>query len=92
MCASPVQFRASIDRGESSKTPTSGSRRAWIGPKDPLEASNRRISIIVEYVSRENAEDANEAGEGGGESKGAAKKKEEGAAQEGAEYATPKSE
>ena len=61
-------------------------------PKDPLEASNRRISIIVEYVSRENAEDANEAGEGGGESKGAAKKKEEGAAQEGAEYATPKSE
>jgi chemotaxis protein MotB len=61
-------------------------------PKDPLEASNRRISIIVEYVSRENADDANEAGEGGGESKGAAKKKEEGVAQEGAEYAMPKSE
>jgi chemotaxis protein MotB len=60
-------------------------------PQDPLEASNRRISIIVEYVSRENADDAREAGEGGGESKGAAKK-EEGAAQEGAEYATPKSE
>jgi chemotaxis protein MotB len=60
-------------------------------PKDPLEASNRRISIIVEYVSRENTDDANEAGEGGGESKGAAKK-EEGSAKEGAEHATPKSE
>ena len=65
-------------------------------PKDPLEASNRRISIIVEYVSRENADDAHESGEGGGESKGAAKKEEgaaeEGAAKEGAEHAMPKSE
>jgi chemotaxis protein MotB len=60
-------------------------------PKDPLEASNRRISIIVQYVSRESADDANEAGEAGEESKGAAKKAE-GTAKEGAEHATPKSE
>jgi chemotaxis protein MotB len=60
-------------------------------PKDPLEASNRRISIIVEYLSRESSDDTHEAGEGGGESKGAATKAE-GSAKESAEHATPKSE
>ena len=60
-------------------------------PKGPLEASNRRISIMVEYVSRESTDDASEAAEGGEQSKGAAKK-EEAAAKEGAEHATLKSE
>jgi chemotaxis protein MotB len=60
-------------------------------PKDPLEASNRRISIIVEYISRESADDANEGGVAGGESKGAATKAE-GSAKKGEEHATPKSE
>jgi len=60
-------------------------------PKDPLEASNRRISIIVEYLTRESTDDANEGGVAGGESKGPATKAE-GSAKESAEHATPKSE
>jgi len=60
-------------------------------PKDPLEASNRRISIIVEYLTRESTDDANEARVAGGESKGPATKAE-GSAKESAEHATPKSE
>ena len=59
-------------------------------PKDPLEASNRRISIIVQYLSRDNADDAKE-GEGGEGSKGAATK-EEGGGKEAGEPAAPKSE
>jgi chemotaxis protein MotB len=59
-------------------------------PKDPLEASNRRISIIVQYLSRDNADDAKE-GEGSEGSKGAATQ-EEGGAKEGGEHAAPRSE
>lgn len=58
-------------------------------PKAPLEASNRRISIIVQYLSKDSPDDASEAAEGGEGSKGAAKK-EEGGGQQGAEHA-PKS-
>ena len=60
-------------------------------PKDPLEASNRRISIIVQYLnSNDFADDTKEAAEGGRGSKGAAKP-EEGAAKASGETATPKS-
>ena len=62
-------------------------------PKDPLEASNRRISIIVQYVSRDSADDDKEGAEVEG-SKGAAQK-EEGGAKEGTEQAAaekPRSE
>jgi len=55
-------------------------------PKDPLEASNRRISIIVQYISNESADDE-AAGKAGKGPEGAAKN-EEGAAKEGAEPAT----
>ena len=62
-------------------------------PKDPLEASNRRISIIVQYLSSESADDAQgeESDEG---SKGAAKA-EDGGGKGGGEHAAtekPKSE
>jgi chemotaxis protein MotB len=56
-------------------------------PKDPLEASNRRISIIVQYLSRDSADEAEEGGKAGQGSEGAAKNNKE-----GAEHATPKSE
>jgi hypothetical protein len=59
-------------------------------PKDPLEASNRRISIIVQYLSRDSADDAKE-GEGVEGSKRAAKNGE-GAATEGTEHTTPKND
>jgi chemotaxis protein MotB len=55
-------------------------------PKNPLEASNRRISIIVQYLSSDNSDDA-EGGKPGQGSEGAAKNNKE-----GAEHATPKSE
>jgi hypothetical protein len=42
-------------------------------PKDPLEASNRRISIIVEYVSKDNTEDVKAGEETRHGSEGAAK-------------------
>ena len=61
--------------------------------KDPLEASNRRISIIVQYLSRENTDDAKgeESSEG---SKGGANA-EDGDAKGGGEHPAtekPKSE
>src|SRR6266536_585961 len=59
-------------------------------PKDPLEASNRRISIIVQYLSSDTADDAKE-GKGVEGSKGTAKN-DEGGANGGGEHATPKSE
>jgi chemotaxis protein MotB len=59
--------------------------------KDPLEASNRRISIIVQYIAGDSADDTKEAGESGKESEGAAKQ-EGGAAQEDGKHAAPKSE
>jgi len=41
-------------------------------PKDPMEASNRRISIIVQYIARGNSDDASgEDGKDAGEGKGA---------------------
>ena len=57
-------------------------------PKDPLEASNRRISIIVEYITTETAEDA----KGGNAAEGSkeAGKQEDGGAK--GERAIPKSE
>jgi hypothetical protein len=56
-------------------------------PKDPLDASNRRISIIVQYLTSEGADDATGEGEGGKGSEGTAKK-QEGDAQEGGQHAT----
>ena len=54
-------------------------------PKEPLEASNRRISIIVQYiVQSDSADDAKENAAGAKETEGAAK--------EGGEHAMPKSE
>jgi len=54
-------------------------------PKEPLEASNRRISIIVQYiVHSDSADDAKENAAGAKETEGAAK--------EGGEHAMPKSE
>ena len=53
--------------------------------KDPLEASNRRISISVQYVTRDSTDDSNETGDG-------AARKEDGTAKEGAEQMTSKSE
>jgi chemotaxis protein MotB len=56
-------------------------------PKDPLEASNRRISIIVQYLSRDSTDEAEERGKAGQSSEGAAKNNKE-----GTEHATSKSE
>ena len=53
-------------------------------PKDPLDASNRRISIIVQYLSRDGSDDALE-GEGAERSKGATGK-EDGDAKGGGEH------
>ncbi|MBZ5657367.1 MAG: OmpA family protein [Acidobacteriia bacterium] len=57
-------------------------------PKEPLEASNRRISIIVQYISNDSADAAKE-GDGTERSKGAAVK-EEGGSKEGGNAATAK--
>jgi chemotaxis protein MotB len=56
-------------------------------PKDPLEASNRRISIIVQYLSRDSPDEAEEGGKAGQGSEGATKNNKE-----STEHATPKSE
>lgn len=58
--------------------------------KDPLEASNGRISIIVQYLSRDSTDDVNEAESGEG-SKGAATK-QDGVPKEGGEHTASRRE
>jgi chemotaxis protein MotB len=60
--------------------------------KDPLEASNRRISIIVEYISRDSTGDAKEEEETRNGSEGAAKNNGAEAATKATEQAGSKNE